>query len=149
MGRGRRVDPPGRIRHRVAPGDHAAYVALAVGLVFSLAYFLIPADQNVVRNLVIYPGVELAAILAIVYAVHLYRPQAPEAWLLIAAGLTAYWVGDVTWAIYEARGLAPFPSPADAFYLAGYPLIGAALAVAVWRCAASPSTGSRCSTWRA
>jgi signal transduction histidine kinase len=113
-------------------GDHAAYFALAIGLAFSLAYLLIPADLHV-RNLVIYPGVELAAILAIVLGVRRFRPEAPQAWLLIAAGFSAYWVGDVIWGVYELQDRDPFPSPADFFYLAGYPLVGAGLAIAVWR----------------
>jgi signal transduction histidine kinase len=113
-------------------GDHAAYFALAIGLSFGLAYLLIPTEL-LVRNLVIYPGVELAAILAIVLGVRRFRPEAPQAWLLIAAGFSAYWVGDVIWGVYEWQDREPFPSPADYFYIAGYPLVGAGLAIAVWR----------------
>jgi signal transduction histidine kinase len=47
--------------------------------------------------------------------------------------LFMYLIGDVVWAVYEINDRDPFPSPADAFYLAGYPLIAAALVVAVMR----------------
>jgi signal transduction histidine kinase len=117
---------------RARESDHAANVVLAVGLVGSITYLVIPTEY-VVRDVIIYPGVELIAILAIFAGVRRYRPRAPQAWLLIASGFTAYWVGDVIWTVYELQDREPFPSPADFFYLAGYPLIGAGLAIAVWR----------------
>jgi signal transduction histidine kinase len=117
---------------RAGESAHAANVVLAVGLVGSLAYLTIPTEY-VVRDVIIYPGVELIAVLAAFAGVRRYRPRAPQAWLLIASGFTAYWVGDVIWTVYELQDREPFPSPADFFYLAGYPLIGAGLAIAVWR----------------
>jgi diguanylate cyclase len=44
-----------------------------------------------------------------------------------------FWIGDSLWAVYEIAGRNPYPSPADFFYLAGYPLIAAGLVVATKR----------------
>jgi signal transduction histidine kinase len=105
--------------------------AIAVGLLLVVAYVLVGSRHDALRNLIIYAGVELAAVVAIVAGVHRYRPTAPHAWLLIALGVTCWWVGDVTWAVYELADRDPFPSPADVFYLAGYPFVAAGLFVAV------------------
>jgi signal transduction histidine kinase len=105
--------------------------AIAVGLLLCVAYVLVGSRHDALRNLIIYAGVELAAILAIVAGVRRYRPTAPQAWLLIALGLTCWWIGDVTWAVYQLADRDPFPSPGDVFYLAGYPLLAAGLFVAV------------------
>ena len=51
-----------------------------------------------------------------------------RAWLLLAAAFAATLAGDILWAYYEVgRGVAPFPSSADAAYLLFYPLILAGL----------------------
>jgi diguanylate cyclase (GGDEF)-like protein/PAS domain S-box-containing protein len=47
-----------------------------------------------------------------------------RAWLVLGVGFASFWLGDVLWLYYEnIRGTAPFPSFADAGYLAYYPLI--------------------------
>jgi hypothetical protein len=88
-----------------------------------LAWLAVPPGHEVVRGLVLYPLAELGAIAAIVVGVLRYRPASPAAWLLIAAGFFAFWIGDVLWGVYVVEGRDPFPSPADGFYLAGYPVI--------------------------
>ncbi|MEX0663906.1 MAG: GGDEF domain-containing protein [Acidimicrobiia bacterium] len=53
-----------------------------------------------------------------------------RAWLLIAFGIAAWAVGDITWAFLEVvQNSTPFPSVADAGYLAFYPLAFAGLLV--------------------
>lgn len=55
-------------------------------------------------------------------------PRARRAWACIAGATLCYFVGDLTWAVYEVGlGESPFPSPADAFYLVFYPLLLAGL----------------------
>jgi len=65
---------------------------------------------------------------AILVGVRRNRPDRPHAWHLIGAG-TAVWVAaDALYAWYEHVELIdPFPSLADVFYLAVYPLFGAGL----------------------
>jgi signal transduction histidine kinase len=104
--------------------------ALAAGLLLCVAYAAVPTDRIVLRDLVIYTLAELGAILAIVVGVRRYRPAAPQAWLLIAGGLAFWTVGDVLWSAYALAGKDPFPSPADLFYLGGYPLLAAGIVIA-------------------
>ena len=104
--------------------------ALAAGLLLCVAYAVVPVDRIVLRDLVIYTLAELIAILAVVVGVRRYRPAAPQAWLFIAGGLALWTVGDVLWSAYELAGRDPFPSPADLFYLSGYPLLAAGIVIA-------------------
>jgi signal transduction histidine kinase len=105
----------------------------ALGLALCIAWLAVPPRHEVIRGLVLYPLAELGAIAAIVVGVRRYRPAAPAAWLLIAAGFFAFWIGDVLWGVYVVEGRDPFPSPADGFYLAGYPVIASGLVIAVLR----------------
>jgi hypothetical protein len=52
-----------------------------------------------------------------------------RAWRLLTFGLLAFFLGQATIAVYQfALGIeVPFPSVADVFWLAGYPLLAAAL----------------------
>lgn len=51
-----------------------------------------------------------------------------RAWVLLALGLVAWVVGDAIWSFLErVLGIDPFPSLADVFYLASYPLLAAGL----------------------
>lgn len=51
-----------------------------------------------------------------------------RAWRFLAAGFTLWWAGDVTWFVLEAvLHRSPFPSPADAGYLAFYPVLALGL----------------------
>ena len=61
-------------------------------------------------------------------------------WRWIAAGLGCVWVGDVLWFVYEVvLDTSPFPSLADAAYLAFYPC----LVVGLLALPARPSVGAR------
>ncbi len=56
------------------------------------------------------------------------------AWTFIAIGWVSFALGDLTFSLYDhAFDIAPFPSVADVFYLAGYPFIAAGLAALVRR----------------
>ena len=47
-----------------------------------------------------------------------------QAWIIVGASFLCYWVGDTLWFYLENfRTSPPFPSIADAFYLAFYPLL--------------------------
>jgi diguanylate cyclase (GGDEF)-like protein len=68
-----------------------------------------------------YIVIAIAAALIIMVAVT--RVALPRAWVLLAFGVLASATGDAIWFVFEFRGIEPFPSVADAFYLA-YPLSG-------------------------
>ena len=106
--------------------------ALVISVLVCVAYVPIAATSVVARN-VLYNTAELGAIAAILVGIRLYRPSRPLAWLLVVGGLSFFWIGDLLWAIYEIGGRNPYPSPADIFYLAGYPLLAAGLIVAIRR----------------
>jgi signal transduction histidine kinase len=115
------------------PADSWWCWALGIGALLTAVYAFAPSEPVWVRELVVYPAAELVAILAVVIGIRHYRPSAPRAWLLIAAGLGAYLIGDTIWGVYATLDRDPFPSIADAFYLAAYPLMAAGLLVAVMR----------------
>lgn len=55
-------------------------------------------------------------------------------WITFACGLTAFAIGDLLFSLYEyVFDIDPFPSAADAFYLAGYALMAIGLARLVRR----------------
>jgi signal transduction histidine kinase len=127
---------------RTAPriGDLRLWQIGAAGAVLVTAIYAVAPFESATRS-VLYPLVELGAILAILVGVQRYRPVAPEAWLLIAAGVTAFMAGDILWAAYQLADRDPFPSPADLFYLIGYPLLGAGLVIGIRR--RTPATDVR------
>jgi signal transduction histidine kinase len=111
---------PARLWHR----------AVVAALVLWAMFLLVPTDWTVVSSLVVYPLADLAAVAAVLHGVRLYRPRRPAAWLFIAAGLGCFAIADVIYGIHQVAGVEPFPSAADVFYLAAYPLFVAGLQVA-------------------
>jgi signal transduction histidine kinase len=101
----------------LAPRVYLAFSLPLIGI-----YFAFPAGGTV--QSVIYELLGGTAVLAILYAVRLHRPEHRLPWILFAAGNALFVVGDVI-AIFMID--PPVPSPADVFYLAGYPLIAAGL----------------------
>jgi signal transduction histidine kinase len=106
--------------------------ALVVGLLACAVWAALPSGW--LHDTVLYAAIELGAVCAVAVGVRRYRPAAPQAWLLIAAGIFAFTIGDLVWGLYEGVGGDMFRWPADALYLIGYPLIAAGLVVATrWR----------------
>jgi signal transduction histidine kinase len=116
--------------------------ALAVGLTVCGLYLVLPARFVFVREELLYVGLGFGAVLAIVAGVRWYRPSSRSPWYLIAAGWSLWAFGDLLWGVYELRDLDPFPSWADAFYLAGYPTIAAGVVLASRRRFAERDTGA-------
>ncbi|MCH0565957.1 EAL domain-containing protein [Streptomyces sp. MUM 136J] len=71
----------------------------------------------------------LSGAAAVVTGVVVHRPAHRWPWLALAAGLLAFSAGDTYYNVQEQYFQAsnPFPSPADACYLAVYPLFAAGL----------------------
>ncbi len=98
---------------------------LAVSAVAIGAYFAVPSD---VAKTVLYGGLGLASAAATVIGVLRYRPAVRWPWFLMAAGRVLFATGDVVYWVQTVvlhRDL--FPSYADAFYLAAYPLFAVSL----------------------
>jgi signal transduction histidine kinase/DNA-binding response OmpR family regulator len=109
-------------------------VFLLVGILATGAYFLIPSPvtQDSLR-----PLFNLAALGAFVAGILMHRPKRPLPWYLLTLGMLLFVLGIVAYVYYEITlGRTPFPSLADAFFLAGYPcVIGALLLIQSWRLA--------------
>ncbi len=68
-------------------------------------------------------------------------PALRRAWQRLAVAFGCWWLGDLIWFVYEALlHQHPFPSPADAGYLAFYPC-------AAWALLSFPSGARRRSDW--
>ena len=81
------------------------YLTLSAGTLESVGYLLVA-------------GIGVA--MSILGACLMHGPRR-KVWVALAAGQVLYFAGDVTWVIYEqVLHIAPYPSVADAFYLARY-----------------------------
>ena len=86
------------------------------------------ADRSLYANLGMIPIGLAATLLAAEAAGSRHDRRSSWAWWLLAAGLGCFWAGDVLYFVYQnVFGSPPFPSPADAGYLAYYPLVFAGL----------------------
>ena len=119
----RALSLPSRWRTR----DHAAPAAIAVGVILTGIYFLLPTPdlQDLAYQV---PG--MLAVVAVLAGVAIHRPRSRGPWILLAIGLGLTTAGDWTWVLLErVFQVEPFPSVADAFYLSGVAATGAAV---VW-----------------
>jgi diguanylate cyclase (GGDEF)-like protein len=101
-------------------------VHLVAGSAAVAGYFLLPDNwwQTVAGA-----AIALAGVAGLLVGVRLHRPRRPGLWWMLAAGVGSIAAGDLVYALYERvlHQSAPFPSLADALYLAGCPLIGLGL----------------------
>jgi signal transduction histidine kinase len=114
-----RAVPAVAARVRSAP---ATWAFLAAGAVAIGIYFLLPPDVQSVFYVVI----GFSSVVAIYVGATRNLPTRERlAWQLFAFGLLGQVAGDAIFAVYEVslNREPPSPSVADAFYLAGYPLL--------------------------
>ncbi|HUV57923.1 MAG TPA: EAL domain-containing protein [Acidimicrobiales bacterium] len=98
---------------------------LAVGGLLTAAYFALPSPsaQNVLYSLL-----GFASVVGILVGVRWHHPVNRLGWYFIAAAGACFTLGDDVWDMYGFMHIAvPFPSYADALYLAGYPFLFAGL----------------------
>jgi len=112
-------------------------VAIGVILYVAAAIFVTIADHPASRAFELYgllsdqPAALAAALLAVIAARKAAQPAARRTWRLFAAALVSYSIGNVIDASLRIAGLAPFPSLADVFYLAFFPILFAGFTVAL------------------
>jgi signal transduction histidine kinase len=114
------VPEPFSVRGRLAAPSRASRLALAAGWLAIGVYFLLPPDAKDV----LYVLIGLGAVGCVWWgATHLAHKRL--AWQLFALGLLANVIADAISGYYEVvlDREPPVPSAADAFYLAGYPLL--------------------------
>jgi diguanylate cyclase len=111
---------------------------LVLGLAVVAGYFALP---NVTSQGVVYQTIGILSVACILIGVTIHRPPDRLGWYLLAIGGLCFTIGD---GIENYYGLilhqaVPFPSIADAFYLAGYPFVFAG----ILRLTRSPSHSTR------
>jgi len=99
---------------------------LAWMAILTIAFFSLPG-----LHMVLWASLGLSSVAAIIFGVRRNRPDRPLAWYLLAAAVATFAAGDFTYNILTLvlHQENPFPSLADGFYLAMYPLFPAALAL--------------------
>ncbi|CAL9353742.1 aminotransferase class I/II-fold pyridoxal phosphate-dependent enzyme [Streptomyces sp. enrichment culture] len=99
-----------------------AYIVLVAGV--SVVYMTVPVVAPVM-----WAVMGLAGVIAILIGTHIHRPAHRWPWWVLAAGLLTFIAGDTYYFVMEEYlGVSnPFPSPADACYLAMYPLFAIGL----------------------
>jgi signal transduction histidine kinase len=107
----------GRSARRVLPHRRAAAV-IALGAAVVVAYALI--ERPLVRA-ILYDGLTLVAAVVVLTARRGLDEQRTP-WRLFGVGLTLFFVGDVTWDVYELglHRFAPVPSLADVAFTGAY-----------------------------
>ncbi len=109
----------------------AWWLYLAVMAPIAVLYLAGPLNAGPVFNVI-----GFSAVIAIVVGVRIHKPATRLAWYLIAAGQAFFVAGDVLSYNYPAffGGPLPYPSVADALYLAGvYPCTVAGLLLLIHR----------------
>ena len=76
----------------------------------------------------------LGAAIGMFYVAYRFRDirHIRLAWALLGGGISIVTVGAIIFAVLDAQGLGTFPSVADVFYLAFYPIFGAGLLLMSW-----------------
>jgi len=108
-----------------------ALVFMAVGAVLIGVYYTLPlTGQDALFSVF---GV--ASVTAVVFGAFRYVREHRLAWLLFAAGLFGFVVGDAIFSYYDIvlHESPPVPSVADVSYLTGYPLLFAGMLVLIHR----------------
>jgi diguanylate cyclase (GGDEF)-like protein len=102
---------------------------LLFGVVLTAVYPFLPG--RLVQNIV-YAALSLVTGVTMIAATRWRRPRRPAGWYLLGAGHLLTAAGDVIYGVLaHALGIEPFPSPADACYLAGYGAMLAGLLVMI------------------
>ncbi len=81
----------------------------------------------------VYDVIGASAVVVALVAIRRWRPDRMLPWLLMVAGQALFVAGDLAWNYYEFVGEEPFPSVADALYLAGYPFMALGLYLLIRR----------------
>ncbi|MFG3275812.1 aminotransferase class I/II-fold pyridoxal phosphate-dependent enzyme [Streptomyces luteogriseus] len=100
----------------------AVYIALVTAI--TIAYMTVSVAAPV-----LWAAIGLAGVASILIGTRVHRPTHPWPWWVLAGGLLTFITGDTYYNVSEEYFEAsnPFPSPADACYLATYPLFAIGL----------------------
>ena len=126
------VEFPNHWRSQGAITRVAWKVFAMLGVGAGTAHFIVPSTEA--RGW-IYLALGLSGVASVVAGVRINRPEYPAAWYVFAAGLLVFFLGDGVFYYYKLiRDVErPFPSVADGFFLASYPLLSAGLLLMIRR----------------
>jgi diguanylate cyclase (GGDEF)-like protein len=98
-------------------------------LVATLGFLVLPTDSTSLLT-TYYVGIGTTSVVVVWWSIRRHRPHRPLGWLLVAAGFTAWALGDLVWAAEtQLLGISRYPGPFDAVYLSAYLLLAAGLFV--------------------
>ncbi|GIE85684.1 GGDEF domain-containing protein [Actinoplanes regularis] len=97
---------------------------LIVGTVVIGAYSFVPVDHWL--SWLIYDAFCVTSVVVLLTGVRRRRPAHKLPWLLFAAGLSLWAIGELMFTSYFYAGEELYPSPADIAFCAGFPLLIAA-----------------------
>ena len=108
-------------------------------LALTAAFYAFPA-----WHLVLWSSLALSSAGAIAAGVLIHRPSHPIPWWLLAVAVTVFAAGDATYIVLTTMlgQENPFPSLADVFYLAMYPIAAAGLVILIRRRTGGHDRGS-------
>lgn len=98
---------------------------LATGFIMLLANFLVEKTRSLVTDLLFIPVTGAMLVLSIIIA-RRFRVSGKHgtAWIIFALFAFSWFTAEQVWTVYEqVYEMDPWPSPADFFYLTGYPLL--------------------------
>ncbi|MEV0977893.1 EAL domain-containing protein [Streptomyces sp. NPDC049915] len=104
--------------------NQAAMVAVSTCIIALTALYYVFPEQRL-----LFVAMGMIGVVGILLGVFLNRPAHRRPWLLLATGNFAFAAGEATQIVYIQflHEQSPFPSVADGFYLAAYPLYAAGL----------------------
>ncbi|GLW81733.1 diguanylate cyclase [Actinokineospora globicatena] len=108
---------------------------LAAGAVLVVLYYLAPVTAGgFPLRVVLYCLVSASAAVAVIVGLAWHRPRPMLPWLLIAASQLVYALADaIFYLLHYALDITAYPSLADPFYLAHYPLAVAGIVLLIRR----------------
>jgi diguanylate cyclase (GGDEF)-like protein len=118
--------------HRAQPATSTLWRwYLGLGLIAVSAYYALP--QGIWQD-VAYLALGCSSVLAILVGVAIHQPVRQAPWFFMAGGQLIWVLGDAvdSWN-RDVQHSAPFPSLADALYLAAYPVLGWSLVLLIRR----------------
>jgi diguanylate cyclase (GGDEF)-like protein/PAS domain S-box-containing protein len=112
-------------RKRYVLSGYAVWVALLIGLYYGL-------DGG--PRITAWGLISLSGVVAVIAGTVVNRPARKAPWILLAAALTCFAAGQLSFLIAAQLQVAlPFPSFADVLYLSCYPLIAVGLLMFIYR----------------
>jgi diguanylate cyclase len=102
------------------------------GVAATAVHYVLP--EGSLAASVVYDVIGVTTAAGILLALRLHRPERPAMWRWLAAGQITFVIGDLVYEYYEnVLHRSPYPSVADVFYLASYPMLVVGLLLLVRR----------------